>query len=202
MNSRQKRSAGNFTKGEMCMNIPGSTVMLKDGRAALLRSPVPTDAAQLNDYLRQTSGETHFMVRYPEECNQSLEQAQKRLQAMLDDERSFMLAAFLDGELVGNCGVNAMAPKDRFKMRHRASLGISIKKKAWGLGLGTVLMTKALEQAKENGFAQVELGVFADNERAQGLYHKLGFTEMGRIPRAFYLKDGTYRDEIQMVKFL
>lgn len=111
-----------------------------------------------------------------------------------------MLAAFLDGELVGNCGINAMS--DHFKMRHRASLGISIKKKAWGLGLGKLLMEKALEQAKENGFTQVELGVFADNDRARYLYRKLGFTEMGCIPKAFCLKDGTYRDEVQMVKFL
>lgn len=182
------------------MIIQESTVTLKDGKAAVLRSPEPSDAAQLNAYLRLTSGETHFMVRYPEECNQSIEAAQRRLQAMADDERSFMLAAFLDGELVGNCGVNEIG--DRFKMRHRAGLGISIKKKAWGLGLGTVLITKALEQAKENGFTQVELGVFADNERARGLYQKLGFEEMGCIPKAFYLKDGTYRDEVQMVRFL
>ena len=182
------------------MHIHESTITLRDGTVVTLRSPEPADAAQLNEYLRQTSSETHFMVRYPEECNQSLEQAQKRLQAMLDTERSFMLAAFLNGELVGNCGVNEIG--NRFKMRHRAELGISIKKKAWGVGIGTVLVTRALEQAKENGFTQVELGVFSDNERAQGLYRKLGFTEMGCTPKAFYLKDGTYRDEIQMVKFL
>ena len=182
------------------MIIPETAVTLKDGTKAALRSPQPRDAAQLNAYLRLTSGETHFMVQYPEECNQSIETAQRRLQAMADDDRGFMLAAFLDGELVGNCGVNTMS--DHFKMRHRASLGISIKKKAWGLGLGTLLMEKALEQAKENGFTQVELGVFADNERARGLYRKLGFTEMGCIPKAFCLKDGTYRDEVQMVKFL
>ena len=63
-------------------------------------------------------------------------------------------------------------------------------------------MEQALEQAKENGFTQVELGVFADNDRARYLYRKLGFTEMGCILKAFCLKDGTYRDEVQMVKFL
>ena len=182
------------------MKLEERSVRLRDGALALLRSPQPSDAEQMNAYLRLTSAETHFMVRYPEECSQSTEAAQKRLQAMLDSERSFMLAAFIDGELVGNCGVNEIA--DRLKMRHRAELGISIKKKAWGLGLGTILISRALEQAKENRFTQVELGVFADNERAIGLYRKLGFTEMGRIPKAFCLKDGTYRDEAQMVKFL
>ena len=182
------------------MIIPETAVTLKDGTKVILRSPQPRDAAQLNEYLRLTSGETHYMVRYPEECDQTLEAAQKRLQAMEDHERSFMLAAFLDGELVGNCGVNEIS--DRFKLRHRASLGISIKKKAWGLGLGKLLMEKVLEQAKENGFEQVELGVFEDNSRARHLYEKLGFQEQGRTLRAFRLKDGTYRDEIQMVKFL
>ena len=182
------------------MVIQKSCVTLRDGTAAELRSPEICDAEQMISYLHQTSEETHFMVRYPEECDRTLGAAQKRLQAMEDHERSFMLAAFLDGELVGNCGVNAMS--DHFKMRHRASLGISIKKKAWGLGLGKLLIEKALEQAKENGFTQVELGVFADNDRARHLYRKLGFTEMGCIPKAFYLKEGTYRDEVQMVKFL
>ena len=182
------------------MRILESRVILRDGTQALLRSPVPDDAEQLNGYLRQTSGETHFMVREPEECNQTLAAAQSRLQAMLGDARSFMLAAFLNGELVGNCGITALSPHR--KLRHRAELGISIKKKAWGLGLGTTLLSRALEQAKENGFTQVELGVFADNERARQLYRKLGFTEMGCIPKAFLLKDGTYRDEVQMVKFL
>ena len=182
------------------MIIQESTVTLKDGTRVCLRSPEVMDASQLNDYMRQTSGETHYMVRYPEECSQSLQTAQKRLQAMAEEERSFMLAAFLDGELVGNCGVNQIA--DRFKIRHRAELGISIKKKAWGLGLGTILVERALQQAKENGFTQVELGVFSDNDRARHLYQKLGFQEMGCIPNAFYLKDGTYRDEVQMVRFL
>ena len=76
------------------------------------------------------------------------------------------------------------------------------RKKHGGLGIGTLLMEKALEQAKENGFTQVELGVFADNDRARHLYRKLGFTEIGCIPKAFCLKDDTYRDEVQMVKFL
>ena len=41
-----------------------------------------------------------------------------------------------------------------------------------------------------------------DSERAQGLYRKYGFKEYGRTPRAFKLKDGTYRDEIIMVRML
>ena len=60
----------------------------------------------------------------------------------------------------------------------------------------------AIEQAKLNGFELLELGVFEDNEPAIHLYEKLGFVKYGIQPRAFKLKDGTYRDEIIMVKML
>ena len=182
------------------MQIQPCTVRLKDGREVLLRSPEAADAQAMLDYMRVTSGETHFMARYPEECQATVEQETGFIEALTGHPQNFMIVAILDGELVGGCSV--MAYNGHIKTRHRSSLGISIKKKAWGLGLGTLLMEQALEQAKENGFTQVELGVFADNDRARYLYRKLGFTEMGCIPKAFCLKDGTYRDEVQMVKFL
>ena len=56
----------------------------------------------------------------------------------------------------------------------------------------------ALDQARTNGFEQVELGVFSDNDIARHMYKKMGFKEYGMNPRAFKLKDGTYRDEIVM----
>lgn len=62
------------------------------------------------------------------------------------------------------------------------------------------MLELALEQAWENGFEQLELGVFSDNERAIRLYEKYGFQKTGVSPRAFKLKDGTYRDEILMVR--
>ena len=42
----------------------------------------------------------------------------------------------------------------------------------------------------------------SDNARAIHLYEKVGFERYGIQPRAFKLKDGTYRDEIIMVKML
>ena len=42
------------------------------------------------------------------------------------------------------------------------------------------------------------LGVYSDNDRARHMYKKMGFKEYGMNPRAFKLKDGTYRDEIIM----
>ena len=64
------------------------------------------------------------------------------------------------------------------------------------------LMQMAVDQTRANGFEQLELGVYSDNARAIHLYEKFGFERYGIQPRAFKLKDGTYRDEIIMVKML
>lgn len=40
---------------------------LKDGQICLLRSPGAEDAGAMLDYLRDIAGETHFLIRYPEE---------------------------------------------------------------------------------------------------------------------------------------
>ena len=66
------------------------------------------------------------------------------------------------------------------------------------MGLGSFMMAIALEQARANGYEQVELGVYSDNARARHLYSKMGFKEYGINPRAFKLPDGTYCDEIIM----
>ena len=42
-------------------------VALKDGMACILRSPGSDDAEAILSHLRQTSEETNFMIRYPEE---------------------------------------------------------------------------------------------------------------------------------------
>ena len=42
--------------------------ILKDGRKALIRSPKDEDILGVLDYLCRSSGETEFLLRYPEEC--------------------------------------------------------------------------------------------------------------------------------------
>lgn len=42
-------------------------ITLKDGRTATLKSPCVEDAEKLPHYIKKTCGETDFLVRYPEE---------------------------------------------------------------------------------------------------------------------------------------
>ena len=144
-----------------------------------------------------TSAETHFMARYPEDGTFNLERFTEMLKTIEESDGDFMVSAYIGDELIGELGVTHV--RQHLKYLHRGYLGMSIRQKYVGMGLGTFMMKVALEQAKTNGFEQVELGVFSDNDRERHLYTKMGFKEYGMNPRAFKLKDGTYRDEIIMV---
>lgn len=183
------------------MRFDEKRTLLRDSRECILRSPEAGDAKSVLKYLFQVSGETHFMVRYPEECMMTIEQEETFLEGIIAaDSPEVYIAAWVDGEFAGAVSVNRQG--DRIKMRHRAGLGIAVLQKYWGLGLGTILMLSALEAAKEAGYYQVELGVFADNAKAIALYEKMGFEKWGVTRNAFRLKDGTMIDEIMMGKIL
>ena len=181
------------------MKITPRAFQLPNGDLLTVRSLCAEDAEALEVFRCATYSETHFMARYPEE-GANLETVQTGLAACEKSPVNFEVGAFAGEKLVGKFGVAQVRP--HIKYRHRAVMGISVLKEAWGCGLGSFLMQLAVDQAKANGFEQLELGVYSDNARAIHLYEKFGFERCGTTPHAFKLKDGTYRDEIMMVKML
>ena len=181
------------------MKIEPRTFTLLGGEVLTVRSLCADDAEALNAFRYTTYSETYFMARYPEE-GANLEAMQNRLADCGESPVNFEVGAFAGEKLVGEFGVAQVRP--HIKYRHRAVMGISVRKEYWGCGLGSYLMQLAIDQTHTNGFEQLELGVYSDNTRAIHLYEKVGFVRCGIQTRAFKLKDGTYRDEIMMVKML
>ncbi len=182
------------------MKIREERITLKDGRRLLLRSAEEKDAETMLEYVRKTAQETHFLIRYPEEIKFTLEQEKQVIRSILDSDNAAWFTVFDGDRAVGNCSISRYG--DQLKFRHRCNFAIALEQAYCGCGLGTLLIERACAMAKEMGFEQMELGVYADNKRGIALYQKAGFAEYGRIPRAFRLKDGTFIDEITMVRFL
>ncbi len=180
------------------MNIKEKSILLKNGKTCTLRSPEPSDAGAMVEYLRQTSGETDFLLRCPEEGVLSPEEEVQYLESVAAAPRRLMITAFIEGRLLGACGINPVA--DRLKTRHRASFGIALKKEAWGLGIASAMIAEAAEYAKEMGYEQLELEVVSVNERAIHLYEKCGFEYYATRQNAFKRKDGSYYTENLMMK--
>ena len=66
-----------------------------------------------------------------------------------------------------------------------------------GKQIGEFLVTDCIKRAPEFDFKILQFNaVVASNKAALHLYKKLGFIQLGIIPKGFLLKDGTYEDII------
>ena len=83
------------------------------------------------------------------------------------------------------------------KTRHTASLGIAVKSRHRGKGLGTVMIKRAIEWFRMNDIKKLNLEVFSSNESAIRLYEKIGFVTEG-IKKDQFNIEGKFVDDVLM----
>ena len=175
------------------------TVLLKDGTQALFRSPRIEDAEALLDYLRATSEETEFVLRYPEECTLTLDQETRFIQSIIDSPSSVMILCEIDGRIAGNCQLSIGS---RIKVCHRGAIAVALYKEFWGRGIGTAMLAELIELGRQFGLMQLELEFVEGNERGRALYEKMSFEIVAARPDAYRFKDGSLHKEYIMVRKL
>lgn len=85
---------------------------------------------------------------------------------------------------------------------HVGSLGVIINKKYRDLGIGEHLIDIAIRESKKlNNKEKIILSCFSTNKRAIHLYKKMGFKEVGKRKKQFYM-NSTYYDEVMMELFI
>lgn len=174
------------------------TYGLKNGRMLTVRSLLPDDAPKMIAFMNAVDTETRFLSREPGEFNYTEEQEREIITRRGADEDTYWLVGEIDGAIAANCEARRVGARSRF--RHRASMGIVVGREYWRLGIGKILIQELIAWCREKGFEQLELEVLAANERAQALYRSVGFTVTGTRPNAFKYPDGTYADDLFMVK--
>lgn len=172
------------------------TLTLKDGRKLTLRSGGPEDGPEAFDLFCRTHAETDHLLSYPDEITLTPEEEADFLRRKAENEREAEIFAILDGKLVGFAGFDCVGPF--YKLRHRAEFGISIEKACWRLGIGRALTDACIRLARQAGYKQLELSVFADNAPAIALYESMGFTEYGRNPLGFNSRISGYCELVLM----
>ena len=153
-------------------------IILKNGKEALLRNGDAADGRVVYEVFNAAHAETDYLLSYPDENNFDPDQEAQFLQEKTNSSDEIEIIAIIDGKVAGTAGIEAVGRK--YKLRHRAELGISVLKEYWGLGLGKALTKACIQCAKEAGYTQVELNVVTENEAAISLYQSLGFEEFGR----------------------
>ncbi|QDH65477.1 GNAT family N-acetyltransferase [Pseudomonas azotoformans] len=126
---------------------------------------------------------------------QSADVWRKRL--VTDNERRLQLVAVHGGEVIGQLGLEQYL---RVRQAHVGSFGMGVATAWQGKGVGSRLLTAALDVADNwMNLHRVELTVYADNEAAHHLYRKFGFEVEGRL-RDYALRDGVFVDTLSMAR--
>ena len=172
------------------------TVALRDGRTCLLRNGNGQDGAAVRKLFVCSHGQTDFLRTYPDESGTDDEQEGRYLQEKAQSADEIEIVAEVDGNIVGSGGIERVGSFE--KVRHRAEFGVSVLRAYWGLGIGRALTQACISCAGEAGYAQLELDVVAENERAVALYRSLGFVEYGRNPYGFRSRSSGWQELILM----
>jgi GNAT superfamily N-acetyltransferase len=103
----------------------------------------------------------------------------------------------LEGDrLIGMVGVIRAS---KVKQRHTGSVwGMYVTPRARSKGAGRALLDAAIQQARNWGLVQLQLGVTETASTAKRLYERAGFRSWGREPRALHWK-GRFVDEDHLV---
>lgn len=111
----------------------------------------------------------------------TLAEEKEWIKGMLRDIKSkkcVSLMVKVDGKLIGGAGVDSK----KEGLSHIGIIGIALQKEARGLGIGTRLLNKVMELAKQELKTEIiELHYFKGNP-AVSLYKRLGFKEVGVFP--------------------
>jgi len=169
----------------------------RDGNKVVFREPKKTDAKLLLEFINAFVDEPRSGLLINKKGTLKEERAWlKNTLESIKSRKEVMLVVEHDGKLVGNCSLN----RQTWKSSHVADLGIAIGKEMRGKGIGEALIKRTIELAKKRmrGLELVTLKTFEYNKRAQGLYKKIGFFEVGKIPMGN--KEGDeYFDDLVMV---
>lgn len=174
-------------------------ITLKNGSTAVLKTPDIGEGEQLLNFIKTSCGETEFLLRYPEEWESAtVAYEEKWIKNIRESQTCLTIACYIGGEVAGNCSITFL---NSIKTKHRATIGIAILKKYWGLGIGSALFEEMTAASKaHDGTEIMELEFIEGNSRAQALYEKFGFRIVCERPNALKLKDGTILKEIFMQK--
>lgn len=119
---------------------------------------------------------------------------------LLDDEsgmvffrdQTYSAVAEENGKIYG---LYILHPNNVGRCGHIANASYAVSKDARGKHIGEKLVSDCLMQAKEHGFKILQFNaVVANNIHARHLYERLGFVQLGTIPKGFLMKDGHYED--------
>ena len=97
-----------------------------------------------------------------------------------------------DGKVVG---LYILHPNNIGRCGHICNASYAVSSSCRGKHIGEKLVLDCIENAKQIGFKILQFNaVVESNIHARHLYERIGFTQLGIIPKGFRMKDGHYEN--------
>jgi RimJ/RimL family protein N-acetyltransferase len=178
----------------MTADVSVSPSSLPDG--VVVREAEPGDATVLIAYMTVLVEEDDIDIPLaPGEFKYTVEQEAEIIETFGASDNALFLVAVAGEAAVG---VLTMQGGRRLATRHAANLGITVARGWRGRGIGSAMLTQAIDWARASGvLTRIDLEVYVRNAGARRLYERHGFKIEGRRPRAIY-QGGEYLDEYCM----
>ncbi|MCR4589193.1 MAG: GNAT family N-acetyltransferase [Lachnospiraceae bacterium] len=92
-------------------------------------------------------------------------------------------------------GLYILHPNNIGRCGHIGNASYAVSSDSRGKHIGELLVKDCLEKAKELGFGVMQFNAVVEtNVHARHLYERLGFVQLGTIPKGFRMKDGHYEN--------
>ena len=153
------------------------------------------DADKVIGFMNWVTGEVDFHTYGANDFHISKEDEIKVLEIFHQRENCLFLIAEFRNEIVA---VASLSGGIKNRVAHRATVGITVAKRFWRLGIGIKMMNIIIAYAERSEvLTKLELLVHENNLPAIKLYNQLGFYREGVFKRYFKI-DGKYYDGISM----
>ena len=165
----------------------------KDGRKVVLRTPRMSDLDDFLGFINSLVDEGADIMMTEKKSREVEADWLGKLLAEVEKGQAICVVPEVEGKVIGNSDVH----RGTGKRSHTGTLGIALSQDYRDVGIGSEMMRTLIEEARKSGLEILQLSVFDSNLRARHVYEKLGFREVGRLPKAIQKGDG-YVDEVVM----
>ena len=165
---------------------------LENGSVLVIREAAAEDARAVLDYVERVSGESDFLTFGPGEFDFTEMQERDFLNECRNSDNQIYIIGLIDDTIVSTLSFSGGR---RARLRHSGQFGMSVCKKHWKHGIGSLMLDALVDWARENEIVtKINLLVRTDNHRAINLYRRRGFVHEGTIRKEIRI-DGTYYDQ-------
>ncbi len=169
--------------------------ILKNKKILDITETDPSDAAEVLEYLKQVGAETNYLIIDKNGIPLTIEQEEKYIEKCRNSINNKSFVGKIDGKIVTVCGFQG---SESNRVKHNVSLGMSVLKEYWGLGIAQYMMNHMENYARTTGIIKnMTLEVRSDNENAIHIYEKTGFKKVGIFTKKIKI-DNEYYDSLIM----